>query len=1200
MMTSFTDRARERGIALSFTERKRNRIAEDKAEANKRAKTLTNLSQGYKAPIDLLPPQQRDQAEQARRAKTLTNLSQEPLYKPLINAQPQQSSPIINKFDSDKIGGYIANKAILGLSSATEGFKTSQDMLKPQNQVSILGDIEKQRRQDLTGRLYQERADLEQAGQDKSGFVRTIGNLTEGATGMIPTMALGAMSGGVMGVPFIMGQAGGNSYTQARQEGATHEQALKYGLASGATEGVIEGIIGGIPGMKGIADPLVDMATRGIKSNLLRGAARVGLDAAGEGIEEVLSTAINPYLQRATYNPEAKNASAQELAGSFGMGAALSGILGGGQSLINARLNRPTLQQAPIQQQTQQAPIQSIQQTQQPIQTEQTVQQAPTAEPLGGKAGTQQGEKLLSFPQTMESSDATAPELKQMIKDNPLSYEPINNVDTLKYAQQIVDQNFDAAKRIVMEGESFSNATESAMAQDVIRRLQNEKKWDDAFDVMEATARKAKTSGQTIQAFAMWRRMTPEGMLKYADKVFRESGTKMTGEFANKLTDSMKRIEGITDPRALQRQIMGKAGQMPEWAYQSMSQKTAEQLQDIARAQVLMDISNEIPKSGWKKASTIQAMSHLINIKTAARNILGNLSFSAAEKLANTVAVPIDIIASKFTGKRSLTTPQFKDTFKAGFKQAKESAFDAALGIDRTGTSKGKYNVPIGGAFKTGNYSTDGQTGLARLWTNAKNAGNKVGSAGEKVLKYELNVPDEFFKGQVYSDVLQQQMKAAGVSEPTADMIDYANARAKYTTFQDDSLPAKILQGLKDVLNLVGGGEFKKGKSGIKTHEFGLGDFLVKYTTVPGNLISRSLEYTPVGMAKILTTANNAKLSAPTKQAEIAMTIGRSITGTALIGFAALLNRMGLLISEDKDRGKNAQALDQAEGLGNYKVNVTALERMLNGEDAKPQAGDLLQSYNWIEPLGVLLAIGAEVDKQISDKDKSVPAALFAIGNAAMEEVLDLPTLSVIRQMTYQDNAFDVLMTPLVQGVSGFVPAPVRQFAQYQDPISRLTKSDSQGGAIFNRIKSTMPSFGGIGGRQGLEPKINAWGQEVTYPGGVFNTFINPGQTSTYQPSEVTPQLKQLEEITGKTDFYPRFTAPYSFTHKKQPIILTPEEKTLYMRLEGEEVHRRFKEILANGVTESTAEETIKELNKAKDKASSMARDEILKGRGLK
>ena len=228
---------------------------------------------------------------------------------------------------------------------------------------------------------YTKKENLEQ-GPDKINLdlLRTIGNLTEGATGMIPTMALGGMSGGVMGVPFIMNQASGNAYTQAKSEGADHEQALKYGVGSGLLEGGVEALIGGIPGMKGIADPLVDMATSGIKSNLLRGAARIGLDAAGEGVEEVLSTAINPYLQRATYKPEAENASAQELAGSFGMGAPLSGLLGGGTNLVNrytSQIGQPKTQQAPIQ-----APIGG---KPQPLQRA-SLDAAPTAEftPIGG------------------------------------------------------------------------------------------------------------------------------------------------------------------------------------------------------------------------------------------------------------------------------------------------------------------------------------------------------------------------------------------------------------------------------------------------------------------------------------------------------------------------------------------------------------------------------------------------------------------------------------------------------------------------------------------------------------------------------------------------------------------------------------------------------------------------------------------------
>ena len=63
-----------------------------------------------------------------------------------------------------------------------------------------------------------------------------------------------------------------------------------------------------------------------------------------------------------------------------------------------------------------------------------------------------------------------------------------------------------------------------------------------------------------------------------------------------------------------------------------ISKKTTEQLKDIAIAQVLSDIADQVPSSVWKKLSTIQAFSHLINAKTAGRNIFSNISFGIAEK----------------------------------------------------------------------------------------------------------------------------------------------------------------------------------------------------------------------------------------------------------------------------------------------------------------------------------------------------------------------------------------------------------------------------------------------------------------------------------------------------------------------------------------------------------------------------------------
>jgi len=1139
-------------------------------------------------PADSLPPVERDRAIQRRRSKMGTEKNMNPSVITEVE-QPktfwQKAGETIKNIITDPFGSlergakaidesdsFIARNLSAGSAQLAESWNTT------------LGGYDRSRDENTaTGAdiLIRESAEKLIPRGDQTIPGQLIQTIPQMAGSVYSTLIGGPL--GAFG--FSLGSTYGSAYGQARDAGASHEQARTAALLQAIPQAAIEAT-GGVERI--IGQP--------VKQGFLRTVGRAALE---EGLEEVAQYPFEGLSKKLTYAPETPIASVKESAilnpvemGQNALvGGLAGGLFGGATNVITNGVRLPKPKQAPVQQQaaptadftpiggkpTQVVEGLSVQQGFTPIGGEPTQQEFT---PIRGKPepNIPQGEKLLSFPQTMADSDTTAAELKQMIKDNPLSYQPINNPDTLKLAQQIVDQNFEAAKRVVMEGESFSNATESAMAQDIIRRLQNERKWDDAFEVMEVTARKAKASGQAIQVFAMWRRMTPEGMLKYAHRVIsqaQEAGAKnakLTPEFADRLTDAMERINQTTDPTQLQALIKEQAGKMPKWTEKMISKKTTEQLKDIAIAQVLSDIADQVPSSVWKKLSAIQAFSHLINAKTAGRNIYSTISFSIAEKLSNIVATPIDFAISKFTGKRSLTLPQTgKESIKAGIEQAKEAAIDIALGINRTGVRDGKYNVPRGKTFKKG-----------------------AGRMAEKLLGYELVVPDEFFKGEVFYDVLQQLMKVEGLTQPTQEMIEYAQLRARYATFQDDSLPARILQGLKDLANKIGGGQEIRGRSGMMTHEFGAGDLLIKYTTVPGNIIARSVEYTPMGMFKILSIANNAKMSGKVKQSEIAMTIGRSVVGTTcFIGLGALLKHLGLLISEDRDRGKNATALDRAEGLGNYKVNMSAFGRLVNGQDPTPQYGDHLVSYNWLEPVGVTLAVGATIYDE-THKDGTIPEIVFNSANAAMEEILDLPTLSVIRQMTYQDNVFDALITPFVQGVSGFIPSPIRQTAQMLDPVARDTKGNTPIETMGKRIQTSIPLW-----REGLEPKIAPFGGEIEYPTSVWNSLLNPGQTSIYTPSTVTEDLKRLEDITGSNTHYPREKAPKSFDFNSVTYELTPEEKTLYMRIEGEALLKMYERILANGYTEQTAAGIVKALESAKSTAHEIAKREILRRRGI-
>lgn len=125
-------------------------------------------------------------------------------------------------------------------------------------------------------------------------------------------------------------QAAGQSAQEAKQEGATTNQALAYGAASGLLESAIEGVAGGIPGLgQGVLD---EAATALARSPVLNRAA----DIAGEGAEEALSTAVTPYLQRAMYNPEAENATPEEILQSAALGSLAAGVLQGGLELPGA------------------------------------------------------------------------------------------------------------------------------------------------------------------------------------------------------------------------------------------------------------------------------------------------------------------------------------------------------------------------------------------------------------------------------------------------------------------------------------------------------------------------------------------------------------------------------------------------------------------------------------------------------------------------------------------------------------------------------------------------------------------------------------------------------------------------------------------------------------------------------------------------
>ena len=235
------------------------------------------------------------------------------------------------------VSGY-GNKLLSGITSlgglADNPFS---DFLAKTAEDTLANSLTDQWKQDIQDR-YQ---------PDKTA--QFIGSLGEAAGAMLPTIAAGLATGGMsagtaigkgaamtaqaaqaaertangIALASMLPSVMESSTRRAMQEGADINEALIYGALSGALETGTESLFAGIPGMKsGTVSDIIKRITQ-------NPAANRALDILGEGAEEVISGAADPYLQRMTYNENAKNASAGELAGQFATGALLSGVMQG-------------------------------------------------------------------------------------------------------------------------------------------------------------------------------------------------------------------------------------------------------------------------------------------------------------------------------------------------------------------------------------------------------------------------------------------------------------------------------------------------------------------------------------------------------------------------------------------------------------------------------------------------------------------------------------------------------------------------------------------------------------------------------------------------------------------------------------------------------------------------------------------------------
>ena len=171
-------------------------------------------------------------------------------------------------------------------------------------------------------------ADIQEKYQDTK-FVNMAITAGQGIGNLLPSIATGALTGVAgAGTTLFGANVFGGAMGEALNNGATFEQASGYATADAVMETGIEMLFGGIPFLnKGVAK-VEELSAKYLKTAAGQLLANKLMDITGEGLEEVASSIIEPYLKRAFYDKNAENATMAEMATAFGGGALVSAILG--------------------------------------------------------------------------------------------------------------------------------------------------------------------------------------------------------------------------------------------------------------------------------------------------------------------------------------------------------------------------------------------------------------------------------------------------------------------------------------------------------------------------------------------------------------------------------------------------------------------------------------------------------------------------------------------------------------------------------------------------------------------------------------------------------------------------------------------------------------------------------------------------------
>lgn len=699
-------------------------------------------------------------------------------------------------------------------------------------------------------------------------------------------------------------------------------------------------------------------------------------------------------------------------------------------------------------------------------------------------------------------------------KEDVRYYDKVTNKESLEKAfKKINDGGSSETLRWVKQDSKNANATDVAEGWILLKQYADNGDYDSMVEVAKKMREIGTTAGQTVQAFNIMERMTPEGMVKYAQSELSEAYDKMVKNKSKEWIDKYRKDFDLKPDEV--KFIMDTMQEV-----QNMEDGYDKRVK-LAEIQKLM--TDKLPPEKGAKIRSWMRISMLFNPKTQVRNVAGNALIMPVNSFGDLFSSYADKLIAKKTGVRTTGTTNVKAMLKGIKKGAYEATNDYKKGINTKDMEGNRFEISDGKSF------------------SEKNLMGRTLNRTESLLNYVMDVGDRVFSEAAFENSLQNQLVLNNTTEITQEMIDIAHQEALSRTWNDNNNYTRFVLGVR------------KGLNKLNVNGYGLGDILIPFAKTPANLTKAIVDYSPAGLVSAINKGINLKRSlangqyTATMQHEFVQSLGKATAGTMLYMLGIALAKAGITSGDSDDDKDTANFLKNTLGINSYSIKI----------------GGKSFTYDWAQPLAAPLSITANVVNSKSSDSKALLEGIVGSLDSAGSILLEQSFLQSINDvLNDNDGVVSGIINEILELPARAVPTFSKQIADLVDGTQRT--SFEYGKPIqsaVNSIKAKIPFVS-----KTLNPAVDTMGREIQKYGGknnIFNVFLNPANVSTENISESAEEIYRLYKETGETDVMPR-VAPYYINQKGEKIMMTGKDRVEYQKISGEIIEDNIKKLINN------------------------------------